>query len=68
MREDGTDDLRGRVAQTSVCAVLIWVSRKQKTQTKGAQTEVCATQTRVVAKRDKMAQTVARRLRFIARS
>jgi hypothetical protein len=58
MRGDRTDDLRGRVAQTSVCAVLIWVSREQKTQTKGAQTEVCATQTRVVAKRDKMAQTV----------
>jgi hypothetical protein len=43
MRGDTTNGVRGRVAQTSVCAVLIWVSREQKTQTKGAQTEVCAT-------------------------
>jgi hypothetical protein len=68
MRGDRTNGLRGRVAQTSVCAVLIWVLRSGNTQTKGAQTEVCATQTRVVAKRDKMAQTVTRRLRFNARS
>jgi hypothetical protein len=40
MRGDRTDDLRGQAAQTSVCAVLIWVSHKQKTQTKGASASV----------------------------
>jgi len=35
-----------RVAQTSVCVVLIWIWAKRKIKFKSTQTEVCATRTR----------------------
>jgi hypothetical protein len=40
------NDLMILVAQTSVCAPLVWVFHERRTQIKPAQTEVCATHCR----------------------
>jgi len=51
------NDLMILVAQTSVCALLVWVFPERRTQIKPAQTEVCATKTRSASKRDTSHQT-----------